>query len=589
MAKALTFPEIVMRRALSPGVRARPRPFANSGASSPPASTRATAIRRRPTPSERTTAGQHRRRSAVADGDRLSLRCRLFGADAGETPGWEGPRLSYYQSATSFPREARSFTGCLTPPHPAEADTNTPADWAQGNRDPARGRRATYPALGPVHPLSTGPRDMAGRRARGATADHADNMLTGVLALFASARRSINLKLPVGATRCGSDAGGAGQGRGACGRAAGGGPTGGLTDESRWAAQQLVEAGAKVRFMVSDVGDTRQRYSNVHAKFAIVDGSTLLVGTENFTSASLPATPATATRGRRGYAVILSDPCSSPAPSASSPLIATPVAATSSPGNPTILNMALPRLATSLRPRRICPAIRCAIRHRPSSAMRMRPGCIPPPRPASPPARSWNSSPAPRDGDVILVQQLYEQPFWGAAHRNPTLSPNPRLEALIAAARRGASVRLLLDKFFDVGSDARSNRATVRYVTDLAQAEGLDMQARLGNPAGLGVHPKLHLLAIGSERWAVVSSVNGSEASNKLCRQLGVALRSPAAFAHLADTFWADWEGGVRGLPRVWSRESGVFWACSPCPLSPPPLASSIPSFGGMIRLSSER
>ena len=42
-----------------------------------------------------------------------------FGADAGETPGWEGPRLSYYQSATAFPARARFSTGCLTPPHPS--------------------------------------------------------------------------------------------------------------------------------------------------------------------------------------------------------------------------------------------------------------------------------------------------------------------------------------------------------------------------------------------------------------------------------------------------------------------------------------
>ena len=373
-----------------------------------------------------------------------------------------------------------------------------------------------------------------------------DNMLAGVLALFASARRSINLEIyqleqpDVVATLAA---------RAKVGVLVDvlleGGPTGGLTDETRWAAQQLVEAGATVRFMVSDVGDTRQRYSNVHAKFAVVDGSTLLVGTENFTTASLPADASDGdTRGRRGYAVILTDPV----------LVARAqriFAADSDASRGDIFPWQpdhpqygppppgyLPPTPANLSGYQVRHPDAAIISDADDAWLYSSPEASLTPGPLLDLIASAGA------GDVILVQQLYEQPFWGAANSNPTLSPNPRLEALIAAARRGASVRLLLDKFFDVGSDARSNRATVRYVTDLAQAEGLDMQARLGNPAGLGLHAKLHLLAIGSERWVVVSSVNGSEVSNKLNRELGVALRSPAAFAHLADTFWADWEGG---------------------------------------------
>lgn len=56
-------------------------------------------------------------------------------------------------------------------------------------------------------------------------------------------------------------------------------------------------------------------------------------------------------------------------------------------------------------------------------------------------------------GDTILVQQLSERPYWEQHNSNPTADPNPRLEAYVAAARRGVRVRLLLDEFFDNSAD----------------------------------------------------------------------------------------------------------------------------------------
>ena len=145
-------------------------------------------------------------------------------------------------------------------------------------------------------------------------------------------------------------------------------------------------------------------------------------------------------------------------------------------------------------------------------------------------------------GDVVLTQQLYEHPFWGATGSNPTADPNPRLEALIDAARRGATVRILLDEFFDSANDARSNTITRDYINGLAQAEGLDMEVALGNPAGAGLHAKLHLIAIASQRWTMLGSINGGEVSNKLNRELAIALESEMAYDFLSGVFWNDWE-----------------------------------------------
>jgi cardiolipin synthase len=69
--------------------------------------------------------------------------------------------------------------------------------------------------------------------------------------------------------------------------------------------------------------------------------------------------------------------------------------------------------------------------------------------------------------------------------------PNPRLVEVINAARRGATVRVLLDSFFDDEDSLRSNRATVDYLNLIAQTEGLDLEARTDNPTGGGIHMKL--------------------------------------------------------------------------------------------------
>jgi phosphatidylserine/phosphatidylglycerophosphate/cardiolipin synthase-like enzyme len=147
-------------------------------------------------------------------------------------------------------------------------------------------------------------------------------------------------------------------------------------------------------------------------------------------------------------------------------------------------------------------------------------------------------------GDEILLQQLYEHKFWGESTSNPIADPNPRLEATIAAARRGATVRILLDAFFDDPEALRSNWATVDYVRTVAAMEGLDLDARLANPTGGGIHAKLVLVRLGETRWSAVGSLNGSEVSHKLNREIVLLTDQPAVHARLADLFRHDWETG---------------------------------------------
>jgi hypothetical protein len=147
-------------------------------------------------------------------------------------------------------------------------------------------------------------------------------------------------------------------------------------------------------------------------------------------------------------------------------------------------------------------------------------------------------------GDAVLVQQLYERVNWGSAADTPETAPNPRLLAYIEAARRGASVRIMLDSFFDPGSNAQ----TAAYLTLLAQAEQLDLIARLANPAGRGLHNKMVLVQAGGTGWVHVGSLNGSEASAKINRELALQVQSGAVYDYFAAAFWQDWllAGGSR-------------------------------------------
>jgi hypothetical protein len=159
-------------------------------------------------------------------------------------------------------------------------------------------------------------------------------------------------------------------------------------------------------------------------------------------------------------------------------------------------------------------------------------------------------------GDEVAVMQLYEQRHWGPGASTPVADPNPRLEALIDAARRGARVRILLDAFFDDGADLRGNAATVAYVAAVAANEGLDLQARLGNPTAGGIHAKLLLMRVGGRSWSAVGSLNGGEVSCKLNREVVLLVDVPAVYDRLHAVFEHDWrssgdEAGGQQLTEI--------------------------------------
>lgn len=458
--------------------------------------------------------------------------------------GWTGPAVAYYRRNTRFSREGQVFyrlfnaaTGL------ALADTDRAEDWAQGDPDPARGRRAAYPGWD-LQRFSLPARQSWSSPAATRLLVAPDNLWANVAALLASAQRSVWIEayefdhpnlVAILVERAAAGV--------AVRLLLEGAPTGGLSDQSRWAAQQIAEAGGVVHFMVNNVGDAADRYPYQHAKFALIDGETLLISSENFKTSSMPPDAGDGeTWGRRGYALILHDPGGS-----LSRRLAEIFAADDDLAHNDIFPWQAGHATYGAPPPGYTPPPfedqRGYVVRYPAAATLAAPEGIlfsAPESSLSPgPLLDLIASAGP--GDTILTQQLYEHAFWGPRDSTPAEDPNPRLEALIAAARRGARVRLLLDSFFSDPEEGRSNSATLDYVNTLAAAEGLDLRARLGNPAGGGLHAKLHLLALGAQRWIVLGSLNGGEVSNKLNREVMIAVASGEGFGHLAGVFWDDW------------------------------------------------
>lgn len=327
-----------------------------------------------------------------------------------------------------------------------------------------------------------------------------------------------------------------------------GGPTGGISDLQRWCVAQIAQAGGHVFFLDSHPdapNGFRPRYRFLHTKYGIADRTRSFVGTENLTWDSMPLpVNESVPPGRRGV-YLFSDAAQVSGALAGifahdwQPEIFWDLRPFD-PGRdspPEGFVPPLPPVVTQ-------PALfRQPVVYTGDFAFHLLAAPEDASRPENPLATLIGRAGA---GDEIRWLQLYEHKYWGDTYSNPVADPNPRLAWLIDAARRGAQVSLLLDDYFDDPNDDRGNRATTDYLRLVAQAEGLDIRATTGNPAGAGIHAKTAALLVGGERWLLVGSLNGGEVSHKINREVSLLVRAPVLYDRLVALFDADWAGSTR-------------------------------------------
>ncbi len=302
-----------------------------------------------------------------------------------------------------------------------------------------------------------------------------------------------------------------------------GAPVGGI-DAEEWGAVQRL-AGAEVHFMMNNTTlDIQERYRYVHAKYAIIDGRTVVISSENWGPSAFPTWPATGSRGwlvaitnssLAGYfsqvfaedfdaqwrdIYTLAEMSVTPVPA--NPPSPDPRPAVFPPTTITGPFRATPVIGpdTDLADATILGAIRNATRS-------------------------------------VHAEVFYAYPDWGPF-------PDAYLEALLAAARRGVEVRLLLDSSpYNVeDGDPNNNTNTVAYVNGVAAAEGLDAEAKLVN---LAVHgfTQVHNKGLVIDGHAVlVSSINWNRNSASANREAGLLLENDDLGGYFESAFAWDWK-----------------------------------------------
>jgi cardiolipin synthase len=307
-----------------------------------------------------------------------------------------------------------------------------------------------------------------------------------------------------------------------------GSPVGGVEDDEHRVVAGLLAAGVEVRWLVGST-DVVKRYRYLHAKYALVDGRSAWIGSENFGNAGFPSDH----EGNRGWSVVADDA--------------------------DLAGVLRNVFETDFDPRR------------PDSIAARETGFTPlPPAPSIVP---WSSGPpsAPRSARIVLapdttldpdgilglfasakerlsIDAFYLDEIWGD-------TPSPFLEAAFAAARRGVSVRILLDgSWASVEADSGTNDDVLERINRRANDERLPLEVRLLEPRG-SIERLHNKGALVDGRAVLVSSMNWALGSATENREVGLIVDDLDLARTFEISFDADWEGRPTSGVDAWRLE----------------------------------
>jgi len=316
-----------------------------------------------------------------------------------------------------------------------------------------------------------------------------------------------------------------------------GSPVGGLTNESLWAAHTVAQAGGRVRLLAADnPNGTTPRFRNDHAKYLIADDRQVAVMSENWNRRGIPYEPG---YGNRGWGVILDSPGLAGALGAIFDDDFDPSRGDSRPWGWD--DLTLPEGAGpnwTLDRQSYTPAFPALDLGTGNATLVISPDTVMG-DPGLPGLLATATS-------SIRVQQASLPLFWEGA-------PNPYLEAVVEAARRGVEVKVILDG--GLVYNIEENSMTIDHLNAMAEREGLDMEARLfpGHPM-VKVHNKG---AIVDSRYILVGSTNWVRAAAMDNREISLWLDCPGAAIYFSSVFEYDW-ALAGGSPKGNREEKGI-------------------------------
>ncbi|MGB9856355.1 MAG: Ig-like domain-containing protein, partial [Caldisericum exile] len=313
------------------------------------------------------------------------------------------------------------------------------------------------------------------------------------------------------------------------------GAAGGTYDQVRWFVTQVVNKGGTAYFLrnPSNSPYPHDRYNNVHIKTIIIDDSKVFISADNLTRSSMPCDDLSdGTAGNRGATILTDDPVIVQGVlsifnhdfnigyydvSPYNPLTDAPPSGYTPPAmdNPSGYTPVQPQPLT------VTEYEELELIQSPDTSIKATEGII----------GLINKA---QQGDIVIDENQYETLYWGPSNNYI----NPRLQALINAANRGAQVYILLDSV----NSSTTNTPTKNYLDSLNNP---NIHVLLGNPtSGNGsypIHNKMFLARIGGKGYVNISSINGSENASRANRELGIIIQSNAGFEYYYKAFAYDW------------------------------------------------
>ena len=316
-------------------------------------------------------------------------------------------------------------------------------------------------------------------------------------------------------------------------------PVGGISTVGKGIQTKLAQAmramGPQKHFYVMTARSvTQRRFHFDHAKYAVIDGDKLLIGSENY---SPTGNPSPNSLGNRGWAVFIEEPGISQeftalfrgdADLSQGDLIELTNSLASASGfvkQP--LSFSVPPFVDNSLGAPLVPLLVDVLA-----------------------AYKLTSPDTSHAGILALIDQAkssidIEQMTFDSGWGGIPSVHSPIYEAVLRAARRGVTIRVLLndESVFDhPGHPAKSkNRPTVNSFNQIAREENLQLSAAIANVQAMKVDYIHNKGMIVDGDKVLISSINWNQNSVKNNREAAVVLISPQAYAYYRSLFDKDW------------------------------------------------
>lgn len=340
-----------------------------------------------------------------------------------------------------------------------------------------------------------------------------------------------------------------------------GSPVGGIPDQERWLVDRAARAGCQVHFLATPKGSRlRPRYRFDHSKYVLVDDRLAIIGSENYGRTGVPVFPSYGNRGwmvhveNKAFVAQLREVWDHDHRLSMRDVLSIDAAPADAYGLPYRDAGFVPDQELQ-RGLYVEPAKPLLAEETMDLELVLSPDT------------SLNEGSAiigmmARANKTLYVEQNSIRRRWGrkADSSDPDSdkrddvesTPNLPLQAVVAAARRGVQVRVLLDSaWYNVQADEdRDNDDTVAWLNALAQKESLDMSAKVINLQSTHLE-KIHTKGvIVDDDEVFVGSINWTENSFKGNREVGVVIGSAKIAGYYSRLFRRDW-----ALSRTYSAD----------------------------------